>query len=367
MALARIITRSETCSQELALVLVARGYTVEIVSPDKVPTNIADLELRVDTGSGDQLIANVEAHQGEHTSSLDFVHHLKAPVIDFPRRPPVFRQTAHASSEPVSFSTGSGVETPELPAGISRPPHRTVSPALETLPNRELDSEIDLEEGIRLISPEILSPPEEPPAYLAGEDTAMSQLAVIQETIVPLPHAAQRRNLFAGWPWRAALAFAGVVLLATVLGFGARRNTKAVAKGSQISPVQVSPLQLSPVDGISASVGPNPLRAVGAEEAPAGEPGQVSAVSWWPAAADSEADSSHQLKEAQVAEPQGTKSRAKLGTPATSPTSAVSRRRGDDVIARDTTIYFDKRFEPPPKAKRAKPIARPRGYAGEYH
>ena len=48
MALARIITRSHTCSRELALDLLARGYAVEIVSPDEIPENLADLELRVE-------------------------------------------------------------------------------------------------------------------------------------------------------------------------------------------------------------------------------------------------------------------------------------------------------------------------------
>src|SRR5450432_4570242 len=87
MPLARIITRSQACSRELALDLLARGYTVEIVSPDKVPDNIADLELRVDEGPGDQLLASVETHNGNRSASIDFVHHLKAPMGDFIRRP----------------------------------------------------------------------------------------------------------------------------------------------------------------------------------------------------------------------------------------------------------------------------------------
>src|SRR3984885_631446 len=248
MALARIITRSETCSQELALVLVARGYTVEIVSPDKVPNNIADLELRVDAGSGDELVANVEAHRGERTASLKFVHHLKAPLLDFPSRPSEFGDAADSPGEPVSFTTGSGIETTELPARILLLPPRVISPAVEPLPNRELDPEVDPEinpeDRARLIAPEFLLPPEEPPVYLAVEDTAVSQPAMAagtpataqrmpsmaQETSAPLLHAAQLRNLFAGWTpaswpvasrqWRAALAFASLVLLAVLVGFG---------------------------------------------------------------------------------------------------------------------------------------------------
>jgi hypothetical protein len=88
MALARIITRSDQCSRQLAFDLLARGYTVEIVSPDKIPDNIADLELRVDAGPGDRLAATVEAHDGGRSASLEFVHYLKAPMGDFIRRPP---------------------------------------------------------------------------------------------------------------------------------------------------------------------------------------------------------------------------------------------------------------------------------------
>ena len=80
MALARIITRSEACSRELAILLQSRGYAVETVSPDNVPTNAADLELRVDTGSGDRLTASVTARDGERSSTLEFVHQLKSPI-----------------------------------------------------------------------------------------------------------------------------------------------------------------------------------------------------------------------------------------------------------------------------------------------
>src|ERR1700676_4731166 len=90
MALARIIPRSHSCSRELALDLIGRGYAVEIVSPDSIPDNLADLELRVEEDPGNQLVANVEAHNhnGERTASLEFVHYLKAPMPDFIRRSP---------------------------------------------------------------------------------------------------------------------------------------------------------------------------------------------------------------------------------------------------------------------------------------
>src|SRR5208282_1281280 len=110
MALARIITRSQECSRELALDLLARGYAVEIISPDSIPDNIADLELRVDTVLGNQLVASVEAHHGERSASLDFLHHLKAPMVDFIRRPPEPRESVHSPKEPVSFPPGPNLE-----------------------------------------------------------------------------------------------------------------------------------------------------------------------------------------------------------------------------------------------------------------
>jgi hypothetical protein len=88
MALARIITRSHSCSRELALDLLARGYAVEIVSPDSIPDNLADLELRVEEDHGNQLVASMQAHNGDRSASLEFAHHLKAPMVDFIRRPP---------------------------------------------------------------------------------------------------------------------------------------------------------------------------------------------------------------------------------------------------------------------------------------
>src|ERR1035438_1106954 len=85
MALARIITRSEECARELSQDLLARGYAVEVFSPDEIPGHTADLELRVETGDGKKLTANVKVQHGEHSASLDFVHHLKPTVAEVSR------------------------------------------------------------------------------------------------------------------------------------------------------------------------------------------------------------------------------------------------------------------------------------------
>ena len=180
MALARIITRSQTCSRELALVLRARGYAVEIVSPDKVPDNIADLELRVDAGPANDLIANVEAHDGERTTSLEFVHHLKAPVADFDRRSSALGEAAHLFGAPVSFKTGPGIEELGLSAKAPRPASRVVSPAPETLSHGEPNPS----GGLRLIAPQALLRLEEFPGYVKVEDAAVRQPALIRPALI---------------------------------------------------------------------------------------------------------------------------------------------------------------------------------------
>jgi hypothetical protein len=286
MLLARIITRSQVCARELALDLLARGYTVEIVSPDKVPDNSADLELRVDAGPGDQLIANVEARDGERAASLRFVHHLKAPVADLLNLPPE-HSGAVSSSEPIGFNVGSDIDEVELPAENPQLAATSVSPLIEVLPNCELDSGINPTECARL------EPPQANP-------------------IIPLTVAARRPDRSPGWRW-AALSFASLVLLVVVLGLSMRWISGAAAQSSVDRPVETI---------AAASIGVNPLLAVGAEENPTGALGQVSAV-------------------------------------LLPPRTVVSRERGDGLVARDTVTYLDKRFEPTQKTKPPKP--HPRG------
>jgi hypothetical protein len=283
MALARIITHSQVCSRELALDLLARGYAVEIISPENVPDNTADLELRVDIGPGDQLIANVEAHDGERAASLEFVRHLKAPTVNFMHGPP-------------EIADAGGLE----------------------------------EDACQILSPT----PVEPAGCFAVEVAASHQPNMAQPTVVELTRVEQSRVRSTGWPWRAALTLVLVVLPAVVLVFSVRRTSKAAARTPEVLPAEKI---------AAPSTGMNPLRAVDAEQDPARDPGQVSAAPLPTAAADSEGNFRHAPTEVQV---------GKVGAPAASPRTAVSR---DDLIARDTVTYLDKRFEPTPKAKPAKP------------
>jgi hypothetical protein len=348
MALARIISRSHACSRELALDLLARGYAVEIVSPDAIPDNIADLELRVDTGPEDRLIANVEAHDGERSASLDFVHHLKAPMVDFMRRRPTIGEAVHFPEEPVSFNAETSIQDVELPADVPQLMPKAVSPTAEIL----FDRGDVREDGARLISPPdpVPSLPMEPPSYFAVEASEITPSTIAPSTIAPSTIAQQpivqprreppRHHRPAGWFWRAALTFASVVLLALVLGFGMRRTGIASDQSSGAAPGEL--VAAASTDVVMPS-------AAAPEKDTGKDLGHVSALAASPPAIKSEGKSDHVPKESQA---------AKLAAPGARTTTAgagprISRWHGDDLIARDTVTYLDERYKPAPKAKPA--------------
>src|ERR1017187_920363 len=404
MALARIITHSQACSRELALDLLARGYAVEIVSPDSIPDNIADLELRVDTAPGEQLIASVKAHHGERSASLEFVHHLKAPMVDFIRRPPEPRESAHPPEEPVIVNTGPNVEAVELPAEAPQPAPQAVSPAADVLPAPELDRE----EGARLILPPepLPSVPVEPPSACAVEATTIArptpvepmpveptplEPTTVETTPVEPREKPQPPDRPAGWFWRAALIFASVVLLALVLGLGMRRTGKASAQGSAAAPTEnIAPASTDV--GLSSGAIP--------ERDPHKDPGQVLAVPVPPPAAPairSEGNSNHApekspvvkagaatastakssiakppIAKASTAKPSTTKAsivKVSIAKPSTAQAEAMTSHRLGAEIARDTVTYFDERAsnETALRAKPAKRFARQHQRSGKYN
>jgi hypothetical protein len=336
MALARIITRSQACSRELALDLLARGYAVEIVSPDAVPDNIADLELRVDSGPGDRLTATVAAHDGERSASLEFVHHLKAPMGDFIRRPPEPPDVVRFVEQPVRRNAEPPVKSPALPAQIPQPAQKIISPsATASLPRKP-----DLKDAAPLTVPPdpVPTPPVEIPGYFAVEDSNVVppvQPTTTRPTVSRLVQSWRRRDGSAAWSWRAALTFAGVVLLAAVLGFGMRRNGKAGVQDSEAAPVEKV---------AAASPETNFPGAADSETEAGKDPRQVPPLASSPSAVNSEGNSGHATKGAPV---------AKAAAATASSRVRSWRRHGDDLIARNTVTYLDKRFEPRPVRKPA--------------
>jgi len=77
MPVARIYASLVEEAEPICADLLARGYNVEVVFPDAVPTNPADLELRVERCSAEQAIARVE--QGGSSSRCVFVMPAKGP------------------------------------------------------------------------------------------------------------------------------------------------------------------------------------------------------------------------------------------------------------------------------------------------
>src|SRR5712692_10202157 len=369
MALARIITRSQACSRELALDLLARGYAVEIVSPDAIPDNIADLELRVEAAPGDQLIASVEAHDGERSASLEFVHHLKSPMGDFIRRPPEPRESVDFSEEPVRFNAEPSIEEVELLAAAPQLAAKAVSPAAAILRRPGFDPKT----SARLISPQepLPSLPVEPPSHFAAEASTIARPTIARPMIgrpTTAPSTMGRsytirlrwKPLLSGrslaWHCRAALSFAAVVLVAMVLGFGIRQTGNASAPSSGASsgaePVAKIAAPATDVDLLSA--------------ADAGkDSGQLPASAVSPLttrpALKSDGNSDHAPKESPVTSAGASITGATTAKAATAGSrAATSRKHGDDLVAPDTVTYLDHRAsdKAASKAEPPRPFAR---------
>jgi hypothetical protein len=300
------------------------------------------------------LIANVEAHDGERSASLEFLHHLKAPMVDFIRRPPEPGEAVHFPEQPVSFNAEPGLEEVELPAEAPQLAPKAGSPAAETPRDPELDPGFDPEESAHLISPldPLPSLPVETSSHFAVEAPTIARSIaqpIVQPTIVRPVRESQQRGRSAGWFWRAALAFASVVLLALVVGFGMRRTGKPSAQSSGAAPAEK--VVAGPTARASTDV--DLLSAPDPEKDPGKDPGQVSALAVSPPATKSERNSDRAPKESQVAKPgAATASASNSG-----PQAKISRGHGDDLIARDTVTYLDGRTVGKPASK-AKPAER---------
>jgi hypothetical protein len=323
--LARIITRSRPCSRQLAFDLLARGYAVEIVSPDSIPDNLADLELRVEEDPGNQLVASVEARNGERTASLEFVHYLKAPMPDFIRRPPPDpHQEVHFPEPPVSFSAEQSDEDLELPADAPQQVPTAVSPTAKISDDSKLDPKPDSVEGARLIlQPDPLpSLPVDPAGHDAVEVSTtarpmiakqmIAKLAIARLAIARVVREWKWRDLPAGWSfWRIAPTVLSAVLLALVLGSGMLRTGRASA--AQNSAASSTDMNLLNATGHNKDAGKNPVP---------------------PPANKSEQNSNSMPKESQVATAAAVTADSR---------AVVPRRHGDDLIAPDTVTYFHQR------------------------
>jgi hypothetical protein len=256
MPLARIISSSHACSRELAIDLLARGYTVEIVSPDRIPDNLADLELRVDAGPGDQLIASVEAHNGARSASLDFVHHLRAPMMDFIRRP--------LPSEPIQSAINSNTERratenktleERLQSASQSAPHPVKilpHPPVKILPDPEPPVRLMGKERAPSVQPQRTLPEKARPTPVAAKSRFVKASKVFRPLFVPAKALSKMHPKASDW--RAALVLIGILLLALSMWIGMRHADKAVAAASAIAPSQPPTQALAAVPANSSSV-----------------------------------------------------------------------------------------------------------------
>jgi hypothetical protein len=330
MALARIITRSQACSRELALDLLARGYAVEIVSPDAVPDNLADLELRVEAGPGDQITASVEAHGRDRSSSLDFVHHLKSPMVDFMRRPPEPRQAFTFPEQPVSFDAEPSLEDIEMPAEVSQPATTKAEVGVDVAIAGGVFvdhfPEVEIEESARLIEPS------EPPVsqLMSSGHFAPEAQSAFEQTFEPSVEPSvlsssdrpQWRDRPAGWFWRVAVVCVSIAAL-VLLGFGFLENGKAAGKSTSqnasLAPQEKETARVSPPSASSSPTVTKPQ----------------------PTLADSQQSS------AGVVLAPATPTSIVAST-ASASTAKSPRKHDDDLVAPNTVKYLDKRFAPAP-------------------
>jgi hypothetical protein len=262
MTLARIITHSDLCARELAFHLLGRGYAVEIVSPDSIPNNFADLELRVDAHSGDQLVASLTAHEAQRTASLDFVHRVKVPIEEVMLTPP--EVAPRFLDNPVVINVAQDVG--DIEAGSAYAASQSVYLQETTLPDIEFRTNLPREEAAPPPPPEDQLPfsasataelenapveampyeampcetkpaaareretPGKPLSYFTRQTSSIALPfagpAVVLPTSKPKPQLVERSNERKSVV-PAALTLAAVVLLAVFLASGVRQTAKA--------------------------------------------------------------------------------------------------------------------------------------------
>jgi hypothetical protein len=372
MALARIITRSEACSRELAVHLQSRGYAVETVSPDNIPSNAADLELRVETGSGDRLTASVIARDGERSSTLEFVRELRSPIIastatQLPEKQapaveilvgPVVKSVSerlareqadrYAESTPLAATQKEELALERVsslasaPSKISYP----VTPALTRW------------RPIRPLGPQSLSPrPSEPgvadvnpvvvpdvPTVVPTVPAAEPAVPVMASVNPARPVAEAGSDVPQAFPYHtfdnasslfgnAVLVLVGMALLITlVMGFSLYRSKESLSNRDKVAPASATSAS-DAKDAGNRSAGGSPSKV-----APAVKPAAKSAPASKPRPAAKGVGETKELNRRSLSESRG-----------------VGQSAGDenDLVAKDTVIYFNRR----PKTAASKPTA----------
>ena len=342
MTLARIITRSHQNCRELAIDLLARGYAVEIVSPDAIPDNFADLELRVDSDTLKDLTASVAAHDSGHSAAFDFVHHLRAPMEDFVRRPPITSTGAKARVGPMPVEPMPGpprtadVVARALPPLPATPP----PPPVSSLPEKAEKKES---------APQITAPPAVVLPVRERARRPRSGVTVIFHRSKPKPKPkigtfkrSSRWFLGTSAGFALVVAFSGLLMMGIQ---GADPLVQSAAAGSQTA---------APAQNVSSHAAPADHKAATVEEKSSAKiqrdgekPALISAApkeQRLQARARVESPTTQDLKSGDAVY------RDKPTTPAAS-RHRKPRHQNDDMVATDTVTYLDKKLAPKNRAR----------------
>jgi hypothetical protein len=279
MTLARIITHSDLCARELAFHLLGRGYAVEIVSPDSIPDNFADLELRVDADSGDQLVTSLAAYEAQRVSTPEFVARVKAPKDGAMLAPPEVGDEPRVLDRPAVINVAPTVDDTEAPAdssnGTPQPIFLWAEDAVDPEARPDLGSDRRIDDAAQVLPGEealTLSTSDVPQLDTLPANVELSAASANEKTVEPLSYFVRQTSSialpFAGpaevlptWEgqtvdrpveWKfivpAALTLTAVLLLSLFLAFGVRASAKpsvgssapartAVASANASSPV----------------------------------------------------------------------------------------------------------------------------------
>jgi hypothetical protein len=378
MPRARLITRSTEASQEVLQLLRARGFEVEIVSPDDQSAQPADLEIKIEEYTVEEALDRAE--QMPHAADLcAFV----APgtlsagerVIAIPLLPDtaedvglvVERQQfatdadaphstfnaalAHASAETgfvfeSDFERESANQTQEqpkeVPRSITMPP---AMPVLATVAMPKADSVQNLsaqEPAAVIVPPDLPTTRREvaawfSPAHLAfsslrGRAKSWLDLAVMRSAFSALPSQRYRtRTMTDASFWKAATVIAAMAIFALLVGASARR-APLLANLTQSS--QVS--QKAPFAGAR-------VRSISSTRSASGQ------VNGEPRAEQLRSSKVSEIMDEILSEPRPSASPSTPRISARSARRRLSRTRHEgNLVADDVVIYYDKKPVPPP-------------------
>jgi hypothetical protein len=333
MALARIITRFDVCANELSLQLIERGYVVEIVSPDSIPDHAADLELRIDRYSHDQLVATVKAGDGERASSLNFVHRLKSLLPESAElTKAIYCSDAADDSKADSPDIRSDIEEEKCPP--------MVRPSI-TFSN-------DRPQPVRASTPAInpRTTTVDPATFLLAAASALPATATPTPGPRLVPPLRKKRlrgpaNFYAG----AALTFAAIVLLALALSFGVRHSTNQSVSAKPVVPAKVAAASI----GMTALTDSNAATEISHQKETKNNPAEVTSEA--PVAAPANSGK----KPDAAAQPFSETNLGVTGDSKVSSAKKIASSHSYDFVAHDTVTYLDGRYKPAQNAESAIP------------